>query len=254
MRVAFMMSIWLVTLVSTERFLAICHPIKYRVVNGTKKILAVVGVLVVVSVGFVGMGIPYRLHVAEYCIQWPTTEQFIMYPRTPKLVKFKYFPDIINPYFLLGLTIILTFIIILCFTNFYMNLRTLKTLRARTQNRRLEISTQFERHIRQVSVMVMANTIVFFACISTFVFMSTTQVLNTVKIHFLNEYQYRHVENLTNTFMIINSSVNPLVYFITNQSYRQSFRKTILCGLCKSNHLESSGVSTQGKRICESQL
>ncbi len=61
MRVAFMMSILLVTLVSTERFLTVCHPIKYRVVKGTKEILAIVNVLVIVSVGFVGMGIPCRL-------------------------------------------------------------------------------------------------------------------------------------------------------------------------------------------------
>ena len=74
-RVCFAISIWLITLVSTERFLAICHPIKYRVVKGTKGVSAVIGVLAVVSVGLACISIPYTLNVAEYCILWPPTEQ-----------------------------------------------------------------------------------------------------------------------------------------------------------------------------------
>ncbi len=37
--------------------------------------------------------------------------------------------------------------------------------------------------------MVMANTVVFFACISTFVFLMTSQILDIVGMRFLNEYQ-----------------------------------------------------------------
>ena len=250
--VCFAMSLWLITLVSTERFLAICHPIKYRViVKGPKMMMAVIGVLAVISVGFGGMSIPFLFDVAEYCILWPPAEQFTEYPRKGKLVIFNYFPELSDPYFLSFTIIILTSTIILCIINCYLNLRTLKTLKARTHNRGLQISTQFERNIRQASVMVMANTVAFFACISIYEFMLMSQILNVVEIRLFNEYQ--HVDNITHTFVVINSSINPLVYYITNHSYRQSFKETI-CGFCKSRQSKSSGVLPQVVGMCKSHL
>ena len=249
----FMMSIWLVTLVSTEGFLAICHPIKYRVLKGTTRMLGAIGVLVVVSVGFTCVSIPYTLKFAEYCFQWPPTEQFIMYPRKAKLIKVDYLNELPDPYFLTGLINSLAITIMLFLINCYMNTRTLKTLRTRTQNKRLQISTQFERNIRQISVMVIANGVVFFVCIYTFVFTLTSQILIVVGIRFFTEYQIIVLENITQIFLLINSSINPIVYFIANQSYRQSFNKTVLGGLCKSTNSKSPTVPTEADAMCESQ-
>ncbi len=99
--------------------------------------LAVLSALTVVSLGLACIAIPFNLNIAEYCIQWPPTEQFIMYPRKVEVIKLEYLMKLPDTSFLTGLANMLTLTVLLFVINFYMNLRTLKTLRARTQNRGL---------------------------------------------------------------------------------------------------------------------
>ncbi len=253
--VCFVMSLWLITLVSTERFLAICHPIKYRVLKETKGVFVVICVLTVVSVALGCTSITFFIYVAEYCIQWPPTTRFIVYPRKVTLVKSDYLTDFSEVHlFIFGITPILICLFVLFLINCYINIRTLKTLRTRRRNKQLQISTQFERNIHQVSIMVIANSVVYFVCISSFALMLASRLFDFVGTNNFTAYQSVVLENITITVMVINSSVNPLIYFITNQSYRKSFKKAILGGFCSSNHSKSRGVVTRADGMCASQL
>ncbi len=229
----FTLSVCLITLVSAERFLAICHPIKYRALKGSKGMLAVVSAHIFGSLCLAFLSIPYSFSFAEYCVLWPATEQFLMYPQKTKVLKVDYLVDYIDPYFVIYDIIILTGTVIFLLINCYMYIVTLKTLIKRKQNRKLQTSAQLERNIRQASVMVIANGFVYCVCVSIFLLLIALQISTMLGRRFLDIHQSIVLADITHTFMLINASVNPIVYFITNQSYRQHFKKTILRGLCK---------------------
>ena len=229
----FTLSVSLITLVSAERFLAICHPIKYRALKGSKGMLAVVSTLIFGSICLAFLNIPYSLTFAEYCVLWPATEQFLMYPRKAQVLKVDYLVDYVDPYFVIYNIIILTGTAIFLLINCFMYIVTLKTLIKRKQNRKLQTSAQLERNIRQASVMVIANGFVYCVCVSIFLLLLALQISRMFGRRFLDMHHSIVLSDITHTFMLINASVNPIVYFITNQSYRKNFKKIILRGLCK---------------------
>ncbi len=164
----FSMSLWLITLVSTERFLAVCHPIKHRVLKGTKGMIAIIVIIIVGSICLPSLGIPYSFNFAEYCIWWPSTAQFRLYPRVANLARVHYLMEYVDLYFLIGDIIIFTGTVSLFLVNCCMYTEIIKTLTVRKQNRALQTSREYERNICQACFMVIANGVVFFICVSVF--------------------------------------------------------------------------------------
>ncbi len=224
----FVMSTWLITLVSTERFLAVCHPIKYRVLKGTKRVLTITGILFCFSVCLASQNIPFIIQFGEYCIRWPQTAQFMMYPTRANLIVLRYFPShVTTNYFIIAYIMVLTVVVILFTVNCYMYIETIKTLVIRRRNRRLQTSAQFERSIHQACIMVITNGLVFFLCLSVFALLVILQISVIVDRRLFDVNESIIIENITLTVMLINASVNPFIYFITNQQFRHSFKKLI---------------------------
>ena len=73
--------------------------------------------------------------------------------------------------------------------------------------------------------MVIANGLVFFVCLSVFALMIVSQISVMVDRKLFDAYGSIIVENTTITLLLINASVNPFIYFITNQQFRHSFKK-----------------------------
>ena len=253
----FVMSTWLVTLVSTERFLAICHPIKYRVLRGTNGVLTSIGILFVGSICFASLTIPFSFSYTEYCFSWPLTEKYTMYPLSAKLMEIKYFPEHLSSnYFLIADITFLTVFVIVFIANCYMYKKTITALQTRKRNKTLQTSAKFERSIRQASVMVIANGLVFFVCLSIFALMIVSQISEMVDMKLFDTYGRIIVENITLTVLLINASVNPYIYIATNQHVRHSFEKMIRNIVCKTINSDQRGnvSNTPVAVICDSHL
>ena len=72
--IAYLSSTGFVTLVSLERYLAICHPIKHHLLKGTKRAYKLIGIVSVASVVYIFAAIPAFIHQksnTKLCLIWP---------------------------------------------------------------------------------------------------------------------------------------------------------------------------------------
>ena len=156
---AWVSSTGFVALVSLERFLAICHPIKHRVVTGTTRTLRLICGTLVMSVACNCTTIPSYLTIQEIlvCITWPADDKYIDYPQGAHALSMKSGITRVIPLFLYAM-----FWLAVVFSNCYMYTKILLALRTRRHNTQLSLSHRFENQMHQVAVMVITNGWIFF--------------------------------------------------------------------------------------------
>ena len=225
---SFITSKWFVTLVSLERYLAICHPIKYRQFKGTKRaikgsLLSVVLTLVISStlvVQDVGK-------TSTWCLVWPTDDRFENYPRV--ITVYSGILDHRYQNFQIYLDILYVFIELFTLSiNCYMYLRILTTLLRRKYNTALQVSNELDRNIQQISTMVIANGIVFFLCSTVFNAVMVVSPIALLGLKVLTIQQLNALEHVQLVLILVNASVNPLIYFIANPSYRRALKASVM--------------------------
>ena len=80
--ITYFASIFLVTCVSYERYLAVCEPIKYRLVICRKnRTIRNVIVAWILGISFACMTIPGRKLYVTVCVLWPEKQEFDLYPQ-----------------------------------------------------------------------------------------------------------------------------------------------------------------------------
>ena len=209
-----------ITLVSLERFLAICFPIRHRLIKGSKRTNRVIAISWLFAL-FVGV-ISFILceHFTSTCavlIYWPDDNQYSDYPSQIEISWF-------NPQFELILdSSICGFNFILLLFNGFMYIKIYLAVN-NTERANLNSSADLESQLRQVSLMLIVNGSAFFICysIQTLAFIWITLIvveqISAITSVVLILGQLSHI------FFLINSSFNPLLYFITNRRYRKAFK------------------------------
>ena len=120
--------------------------------------------------------------------------------------------------------VLITFALI---ANCYFYIRILQALWKRKRDKTLQTSEGLERSIRQASVMVVANGIVFYFCFIVFLATMSITLVSSFSLEMTNVYQVTILSDVNYTFVLINASINPLIYFITNNSYRHAFKNIL---------------------------
>ena len=237
---AFMSSMGFVSLSSLERYLAICHPIKHHVLKGTKRTYRLIGIVVLISVGYTCVVSSRFIAQKESitCILWPDENIFAEYPKYMRGYRSSYSPQI-RLFFsilsqLVSLLVWLSGSVLTC----YMYVRIVRTMMIRAENKQLNTSNGFEKQLRQVAVMVIANGTFFFLCSSLQIISQIISILmgNGIEI-FTDESTYYIWVHIRVLSIGVNSSINPLIYFTTNQRYRKAFTSVfhIDCGSAVEN-------------------
>ncbi len=219
----FAASTLLVTVVSFERFLAICHPIKYHIMKGTKKASKIIFVIMISSIlfGIATSNVEYILANAVYCFLWPADVRFrnyptqIIYPEMNSSIRVISEGVLVPSYFLI-LTII----------NGYLFVRIALTLRKRRLNSALRTSTQHETNMRRVANMVIVNGTAYMLCFSIVALDRVITALLDLDV--IIDAKYNILWNTMSFLAIgINSSINPVIYYVTHQRYRIAFKETL---------------------------
>ena len=219
-------SMGFITLISVERFYAICQPLRHRTIKTTKRTVLLVSATWITTIGTSFLLIPGHSRITHWCVVWPNTEKFHNFPMMYTIcssvsLKFKVIPELV-------LTI--TFILVL-FINTVLNLRIIIAITAASRALRNGSAAEQGRNTAQkVALTLAVNTCIYFLC-------QTPYRLHTVNVIFqdlLNVSLLTFDTGSGSTLWIIseiclfiNSAINPFVFAAGSAFYRRGFRDAL---------------------------
>ncbi|XP_038048188.1 neuromedin-U receptor 2-like [Patiria miniata] len=221
-------SIALVTMVSFERFLALCHPMKHLKIGGRRRTHRMIAICWLVGLLFSASTVPRVFVLNVLCLQWPDVDAFLDYPSSyaycgPVSPWVDYFiPPLLNLPWIMAMV-----------ANVFMYVRILQMLNKRTSNKNITVRKDHNAtHIRnQVAKMLVANGTVFFLCQAPYRIFSLSKwicLLAQIPDPFLLALG-SEIRWISSVPQFINAMINPLIYGAVNPAYRSAIRVAFKC-------------------------
>ena len=233
----------LVTLVSMERFIGICYPLKSRMMNTmsrTVKLIAAVWMLSFLSLCF---QFPVNNYVAKYCFIWP--EKYAHYTRLYRLCNSKPGFDTSITTLLINLSDIIPFILAV-FANSFFYFKIIRALgkRSGTITAESNNSNQMNKVQKQVATMLVINGTVFLIAFLPYMVLQAIFFAESQNVHIgLSMNAQLLWASIASAILQINSAVNPVIYGATNPRYRDAFREAFELSVKKSESKLVTAVS-----------
>ena len=235
-------SINLVTLVGFERFMAICYPVTHRLIGGMKRTQYLTIGAWVLSIVLGAVSAPLFGSMSTLCMIWPNRDPYHSFPVVvnrcgPSHEIFRGFTRGLRLcYFLLAVVI-----------STYMYARIIMRVNNRIQPGSENANHQGKKPNNRVAAMLIANGVVFFVCLAPYRVVEVYVLLAvTGKVGHLNWVNPLAAVGLWT--WCVNSTVNPVIYGLTNPRYRKSFWKVMTCS-SKTEIDMSVSQATQSLRI-----
>ena len=226
----FFASICLVTIVSVERFLAICYPVSYRNMNSRSHALVMTLVAWISALLLTALVAPAWAEQQSYCIIWPHRWQH----RLPKVV---HFCNSVKEVFtnIASICEFGTFIVAVVINTILYSL-IIHRLSQRgvsdqgksntKQQHQPQQNTSSKRVRNSVAKMLVINGIAFFVCLTPYQFFN---MYYFVEGTLLDDSVVYIIGYVGRTLSALNSAINPIIYGATNPRYRQAFLSAIGC-------------------------
>ena len=231
-------SVEIVTLVSMERYYAICKPMKHRVIEGKSRSRKFLGCTWLLAAILSGICTPRFGSFKKGCLFWPDMEEFKHLSSS-----FQDCFKVSSEWFVLSETIqMLAFIIAFIASVFsYVNIIRALNDRDIDGDTKQELSAQNKSIRNQVARMLVINGAIFFVCQTPFRFVAVNSILQERQgAIVLNKDPLGSLLTVIGrALLFLNSSINPYLYALSSSFYRTAFREA-LCG--KSRAL--TGAST----------
>ncbi|XP_033632364.1 neuropeptides capa receptor-like [Asterias rubens] len=233
----FFTSLSLITLVTLQKFYAVCQPYQYKRCTGRRQPTKFITVSWFLSIVFGCLLIPGTAHFAQYCIIWPDNDT---YKDFPEIIAFCVPMD--DNFEIVGKILQSVPFMAALFINFYLYGKIIVALHKRTTSGKGSNEKARIRTRNQMARMVITNGILFFLLLSPIHVTSFIHAINrlTSASPSLNPSQMTQMSKIFQIITHLNSAVNPIVYNATNPRYRQAFCQTFCCcNLAKSSKYRS---------------
>ena len=209
-------SILLITIVSFDRYFAICHPLKYHITKVKKKgsFMITFFAWIISAVLSLFRALAFGKLVHE-CILWPSHEKYKHFPETIKQCKtiHPFLREDILEHVVHTVPFITAFV-----TNTIINIRIVQKLaRPPPGENRNQQKYQIKRRI---TWMLLINSIVYFLSLAPKVFLLMFGTLMD-----LSHRKQMYYKNTVFIFIMLNSAINPILYGIVSPTYRKGFLK-----------------------------
>ncbi|XP_071789601.1 neuromedin-U receptor 2-like [Asterias amurensis] len=210
----------LITLMSLERFLAVCHPLRHRLISGRRRTIKMIVACWILAVFLTSFQIPTSMIFDRLCIQWPASEEYANLPDVIGKCSALDKPWVI-PMFHLAQT--LPFFVAF-FGSFYFYVSIVIRLNKRNSSSDRQQVIRTRNH---VAFMLIVNGTVFFLTLSPF---EVTSMILFVEGFMDDVILIPHdirglLFEINRILLFINSAINPIVYTVTNARYRRAFKR-----------------------------
>ena len=219
-------SILIVTVVTADRYYAICRPIPHQLGKSSTRTIKTAAVMWIAAFTVASFSIPTYSYFEIYCAIWPDEEKFHGYPdEFAKCVTAIWWATFVfQIVFVLFVQICLAAVLI-------MSMKILRKLHTRTQrSEQSALSQQRSMKLRNhVAFMLTVNAIVFFLCQAPY----QTTVFVEMVLTFMQCPSFCHNEVwnawiwVAGILLYINSVVNPIIYNLTNPQCRREFIRVL---------------------------
>lgn len=228
--ITYFASMFLVTFVSYERYLAVCDPLQYRVVTLHFKYRTLRNLLTAWMLGlaFAAATIPGRNVYVSICVTWPTDD----------INKYRAFPTKMGlctamsekaTHIVNGIQTLPFFVTLIINTVLYTTI----IRRLNPKNSSARKCAPSRNNVRnQVAVMLVITGVVFFVCLAPFEILSMLYMIaGFVPAFTLGHIRMPALVQFSRVLMYINSAINAVIYNMASCRYRKAFG-IILQDLC----------------------
>lgn len=244
-------SVIFVTLVTLERYIAICHPVAHRNRNGAKQAMMAALASWVISMLLGSCMLP--VEVIDKCITWPHDDD--MFQSYPKRVYFCDKPEwslVIVPlvdisiFSFCFITNSIAYILIVTKLSSGKSSKQNESLRRPTSIRNTQKPSRSSKARNHIARMLIINTFVFFSCLVPLQCINLhVLVFITQKTELLgNKMIFYIVLWLGRVTFLVNSAINPVLYSASNPRYFEAFKKAFRY----KEHSSAEHLSLQGTK------
>ena len=217
-------SILMITLVTFDRYFAVCHPIKYRTLKGKKQanfILTIFVWIVSVILGF--LSVPGLGRLGRVCFIWPPQEKYKNFPKEARQC-WPIYPGIDVMFHIAYTAPFIAALIINTIINIRIGQKLMHPPPGENGNR------QNQQIKRRIAWMLMANNVIFFCCLapSHFLILQFVPFLRLLNPEAIEGTLF----SVAFVLFMVNSAINPILYGVASPKYRRRFLQAF--GLAKN--------------------
>ena len=221
-------SLGFITLISIERYLAICAPLKHRAMKSKGRAKRLTATVWVVALITASAYVP-QFSFTKMCLIWPESEEYVSLP-----IVFKACLPL-NSYvsiycMLIGFVSFAAALLI----NGTIYVKIVLALTRRAENKDLTHDKTVKLR-NQVTRILMINGVIFFICQMPYRIANTDNLMDNLGSSYdlLSKKVYDTVHNIGISFFILNSCINPYLYVMGSQQYRNAMRDAFVLTFCR---------------------
>ena len=241
-------SIFLITLVTFDRYFAICHPIKYRNLQHKHRVSFVLVVLVwIITLILSFPSIPSFGKLIHICIKWPAQNMYVNFPNVARRCTptHQIFREIANAMY--SSPFIVSMII-----NTITNIRVVYKLILRQCPGENGVNKD-EKIKRRITWMLTANTTIFFCCLAPgHALILGQNVTFLTFLHPSGPQIKAHLFLIVFTLRMVNSAINPILYGVASPSYRRGFLRAF--GFLKNQVEPNNTIQENARRTATQEI